>query len=134
MQPSLAWFGCDSVGLQKDTRVAAVKQPHDRNEVRLWFDRNHARANSAENPYSVAHVGADVERQITGLDKLPVERFHPATPPDWAVVGDEGTGDTGCAAYQVSLWHRQFRLSLGTFTTPSNTMGGRPRTARTWSQ
>src|SRR4029450_7407507 len=86
----------------------------------LRLDCNHPGANPAEHAHSVADMCTYVKRQITGVQELPVETLHPAPPPDRAVVGDEGTAESGRAAEQVCMWHKD------TFTSPSNTMGGSP--------
>jgi hypothetical protein len=103
MKLSLTWYGCYSAGLDQDTGVAAVEQPQQRNEVGLRLDRDHAGANPAEDPYSIAHMCADVESQITGIKELPVERLHPPAAPNRPVVGNERTSDSGTAADQVWL-------------------------------
>ncbi len=102
----MTWLGCDSTGLDTNAGVAAVEQSQHSNEVRLRLDRDDIGTNAAENAYSIAYVSADVESKITLVKKLSVERFHPAATPDRAVVNDEGTGDPGSAANQVSLYHR----------------------------
>jgi hypothetical protein len=107
---SLAWLSGDSTSLDGDAGVAAVEQPQQCNEVRLRLDRDDASANPAENAYSIAYVCADVESQITGLKKLPVEGFHLAAAPDWAVIGNERTGDSGSAADHVSAEHPEIRI------------------------
>jgi len=102
MKLPFAWHSGDSAGLNHEASVASVNQPQERNEVRLRLDRDHTGANPSENAYSITHVCTDVEGQITGLEELSVEGFHPATPPDRAVVGDERTGDSSSAADHVS--------------------------------
>jgi hypothetical protein len=114
---SLTWLSGDSTGVDKDAGVAAVEQPQHCNEVRLRLDRDNTGTNAAENAYSIAYVSADVESKITPAKKLPVKRFHAAAPPDGTVVGNEGTGDPGSAANEVSLWHA-FRIGVGTDCAP----------------
>ena len=77
----------------------------------LRLERDHACAEAAEGGDPIAHMGADIEGEVAGLEEAGIERIHRALACIVAVIDPQGSGESGGHALAKRHRHAPSRIA-----------------------